>query len=647
MVDYPDYIEDTDPIDMLKPDGANDHHKLIVEYLTSRLKDSEDAMGKFYDRWRDNERMMQAYIELPDEQRSLDRNNKSNKPAKAVNIVVPYAFATISTIITYLIQTFAGRRPIFTVTSYKSSTSMSSQNMETILQYQADHNRFIKHLFQFLSDSQVYGVGIFKVIWEVDKAKRTVVNSSNTSGETLGVDLSTKTKARVEKIVYEGNKISTIDPFMFRPDPRVPMCEVNKRGEYVFWGEYQGMHWLKTQAKQGIFKYVNEINNDQSPHLAGIVSDRNLRAGGESNPSRTAGTGKGYKLVEQGTIEIIPKTLGLGKEDYPVKYLFTIVDRATIVQCEEFDTDHDMHPVAVTEPYTQGYGFGNCGMADYLEPIQNTLSWLVNSHMDNIKAALNNMWVVDPSRIEMQDLKKPGPGKLIRAKASAYGQDVRQSLTQLDVRDYTRQHMQDFESFMQMGNALTGVNDNLRGIQASGGRKTATEVRTAVEGGASRLAATAKLISAQAFTDLTEIASLNNQQFLSKEFLVNILGVDDAEEYENVSLESIIGDFNYPIHDGTLPIDKIAMVDVWKEIFIGIQQDEQLRSEYSMGRIFEHIAELGGVKNIENFKLNSQEQIEAKVSQGQLQPLANQSSPSGNINANPVDASRRLSGALV
>ena len=58
-------------------------------------------------------------------------------------------------------------------------------------------------------------------------------------------------------------------------------------------------------------------------------------------------------------------------------------------------------------------------------------------------------------------------------------------------------------AIMKLGDSLSSVNDNLRGVQASGGRKTATEVRTSGEAGASRLAAHSTLISAQAIVDLT------------------------------------------------------------------------------------------------------------------------------------------------
>src|SRR5690606_33896789 len=112
---------------------------------------------------------------------------------------------------------------------------------------------------------------------------------------------------------------------------------------------------------------------------------------------------------------------------WPEKWIFTILNKSQIVQAEPFDADHDMHPVSVAEPYTTGYGFGHLALADYLAPIQDSLSWFINSHSANVREVLNNSFVVDPSKVEMQDFqnKIPGQPRILRLKPSSTGTDVR------------------------------------------------------------------------------------------------------------------------------------------------------------------------------------------------------------------------------
>lgn len=619
-------------------------HTRVKEYLVARIEYSEREMAKFKDRWRVNEKKYQAYITLPDWEQELKQLADAGAPPKVVSIVVPYCFATLNTIVTYLIHTFAGRKPMFQVGSNKEETAESAHNMELKLQYDSDHCRLIKHLFQFLFDGQMYGVGILRCTWNKEQRIRTIWKNR----KVLGVELPQKEKVREMAVTYEGNEIAAIDPYSFYPDPRVPMSEVNRKGEFVFWKDNVGLHRLKSLQAEGKIKYVDKIPAlSVDPYgTASLESNRAVRAGGEDSPGRANSSSSwdrvsSYVEIFQGSVEIIPAELGLGESQLPTKFIFSIANRGQIIQAEPLALDHGMHPVAVNEPYSMGYSFGQLGMSDYLGPMQDHMSWLVNSHMDNVRTALNNMFVFDPSRIEFQDLKTPGAGKLIRAKKAAYGQDIREAIHQFQVQDVTQNHIRDFQLFMKIGDSLSSITDNLRGMQDSGGRKTATEVRTSGEAAASRLAALARYISAQALTDLTEQMCMNNQQNLSDEFYIQVVGIDGMRNPIKIGPEMLTGDFHYPIHDGTLPLDRVAMLDVWKEIFIGVSQSPALSSRFNLVEIFKYVAELGGARNIEKFELQvgSPEAIAQQVQAGNAVPIGGEAgtSPTPGINETPAD----------
>jgi hypothetical protein len=104
--------------------------------------------------------------------------------------------------------------------------------------------------------------------------------------------------------------------------------------------------------------------------------------------------------------------------------------------------------------------------------------------------------------------------------------------------------------------------------------------------------------------DLTEQMSLNIQQFQTEEFYLQIVGQEGLQTPLHIHPSSLVGDFYFPVSDGTLPIDKAALLDVWKEIMFGVARDPMLRAQYSLGKMFEWVAELGGARNISNFKLD-------------------------------------------
>jgi hypothetical protein len=295
--------------------------------------------------------------------------------------------------------------------------------------------------------------------------------------------------------------------------------------------------------------------------------------------------------------------LGLGDSESPEKWLFTIANKNQIIQAEPLDLDHGLHPVVVTEPYSMGYTPGGMSMVEMLEPIQEGMSWLLNSHIHNIRGIINNSFILDPNAVDMTSFKDGRPGKLIKLKPSAVGRDVRTVIQQLQMYDATAQHVTDIEVLRRLGDTISAVNDNLRGVQNSGGRKTATEVRTASENGASRLVMQARLISAQAMVDQAEQMCINLQQLTTEPFMMKVVGTDGMERLMEIAPDNLIGDFNFPVTDGTLPLDKIALLDVWKEIFLQMATNPMLMQMYDIGKVFDYVAELSGARNIEKFKL--------------------------------------------
>lgn len=614
-------------IELLRP--TTKLHDDTLEYLKKRLRASERRMSSMYNRWRVNEKKIQAFITYQNFEQILKDLNNAGEPPRPVSIVIPYSYATINSITTFFTHVFTGRRPIFSVGSYKEETVQNARTMETVLQFQADATRLVKHLIQAFTDASVYGLMVLRSDW-LEQVEMRTQREEVQEFSMLGPQVGTRTeKNRVPTTIYKGNVVHVQSPRMFFPDPNVKMTEVNKNGEYVFWRVFKGRHLLLKMQQMGQVMWVDQVPNalpsgaqDTIGDFGGLeqMTGGHSLTGQDSLPMDEVGN---KMQLDQGTIEIIPRELGIGESTRVEKWMFTIANKKQIIQAELYESDHGMHPVAVAEPYGIGHDFGNLGMADYLGPIQDLMGWFFNSHMDNVRRIVNDMIVVDPMMIEMQDLKKPGPGGVIRLKPTALGQDVKNAIFQLPIQDVTKGHVGDFDTLFKIGQVLSAVNENVLGGQSEGGRKTATEVRASNQFGQSRLAGVSKNISATAIVDLSEQMSVNTQQFLDDEFLLMVTGADGQKHPIRVSPQTIHGNFHYPIADGTLPVDKLALFDVWKEIFLAVTQNQLLSQFYDIRKIFEEVAEMGGARNIESMRIGmgSDQQIQQGVQSGNLIPL--------------------------
>ena len=437
--DYPKVVvtgEDR-PIDRLRPDS--DAHGLVLDYIRKRVEESERCMANFWPRWIENELKVHAYISLADYEQKVKKKNQAGESPKPVSIIIPTTQATVATIATYLTHTFTGRHPIIQVGTYKDEYLANAANMETVIQYNHDHSRSIRNFAHMAWDWQIYGFAGWRIGWNTEfrmKVTKKPTTSYSLFGEQIPGPMATEKELHK---CYEGNKIISIDPYGFFPDPRVPLHEVAETGEYVFWRTWEGKHSLLKDEFDGHLKWVKSTPSRTSmdsqysdPH-----SMRSEIFGGKAFP----GHSQGYLLkdnykVDQGTCEIIPRELGLGDSERPEKWMFTMLNSAQIVQAEPFESYHGMHPVAITEPMVQGYGFGNAGTVDFIAALQDAISWLYNSHQDNVRKVINNDLIVAPDMIVMKDLKPQNNevSRVIRLKRTALGQDVKNAISQLRSR---------------------------------------------------------------------------------------------------------------------------------------------------------------------------------------------------------------------
>lgn len=626
---------DQKPIDLLVP--GSEHHTYVLNYLNDQIKTSEDAMSKFYPRWQIAERKMQAYLSLPNyEQMLRDMNNSSKPPAPAI-IMFPYKFAVVSTVVTYGMKVFCSKQPFINLGADSKEQADLVRYAETMLQRHLEATKIIARIWQLLLDGEVYGVGIMRCIWRTKYGNRRVLRPLADSEKLMLAgqpDAQTKLARDVERrVIWAGNEITNIDPFMFLPDPNVPMSEVSEKGEYVYWREFVGKHILMRAQAEGLLKYVDRVqeNTENGPNTKwSNLSHRSALSGGDSHAGESPrnsryGQSNVYQM-DQGSVEIIPAELGLGPETAPQKWLFTILNGTTIVQAEPLDYDHGRHPVEVSEPYSLGYGFGQPALGDYIGPVQDILSWFIDSHIYNIRAALNNQWVYDPSKIDEKSLKYPQPGKHIRLKPLAYGTDVRTAIQQVPVTDVTRGHMSDLSTFIRIGDMVSAVNDSTRGVQPAGGRRTAAETRIVGESAFGRLGAHMQLISQQSLTRIAEQCILNIQQFQDISIWTKVIG---QEAMAKIGQRLLTSDFTYPVHDGTLPLDKAANFDLWKEILFGMAKSQILQRTHSFPRVFEHVCQIGGAANISSFRLVGDAQMDQMVQMGNAMPLPDAAAAAG------------------
>lgn len=584
----PTPTQEEQAIDKLRP--GSDRHTEVLQKLDAMLRYSEDAMKANYNRWNFMEKKVQAFVNDQNYERLLEAvKGSEGLPPEPIQVVVPYTYATLHAAATYVSTVLLAKKPIFNLSAARGTMTDNARYMEQALQYNLDDSGGHEMLWQGIWDSLNYSFDCTRIGWEETSGPVMRMAGGQRSFETA--------------TIYSGNRLAAVDPYNCFPDPRVPLHQCPKRGDFLFTRMELSETVLRDLEAAGTLKWVKEAcergraqgREEEAP------SQRRARIG-QTSTWLTPRNVTAFKAVYEGTVRLVPKDWRLGESEVSELWKFTWTRQGQIMQAEPLNMLHSQHPYALSEPTSLGYDFMSLSMGEMITVFQDILSWLVSSRMENVRAAISNTFVADPARVEINDIRASTIGRIIRMKQAAMGLPINQAIEQLVVQDVTGGHLSDIQTMRLLADTTTGVNDNLRGIQTQGGRRSATEARMSMQAGATRLSQLAVRISAQKLSPMAKQMILNIQQFMPPEMWIEVTGDTGQLLSQQVTADMLAGSFNYQVTDGSLPMDKAALVETWKEILFGIARDPELRQKWELSEIFKYTAELGGAKNIDSFE---------------------------------------------
>jgi hypothetical protein len=585
-------------------------HAKILDAVVERIKMSRNKMQSRYDHFARMEEMYIAYIPESESDRIKRLSREQKGTQTYTTIEIPYSYAILMAAHMYWASVFLGRSPIHQYSGRHGEAESRVMGLEALIDYQVMVGQMLVPYYIWLLDAGKYGLGVLGTYWEEDYSIVSKVVEQPATYRGIPIPFSRPQKVRVsERILqYQGNRAFNIRPQDFLPDPRVPITRFQD-GEFA--GRRTEVGWnyiLKKQADGTYFnidvlKRIREnrlTRDDGSPQIE--MPESTPWQGSEHIDIKDVGLTELHEMV----IELVPREWELGSSSYPEKWVFTVANEKLIIGCQPLGLLHNQFPYDILEYEMEGYSLFKRSMLEILKPLNNVVSWLINSHFYNVRKSLNNQFIADPSRLMMTDITNPEPGKVIRVKPQAYGQDVRTMLTQVAVQDVTRSHLEDLKIIEQMIQRVSGVVDAVMGMPLQGGRRTATETRTTSSFSMNRLKINAEYMSALGFGPHSAKLVANTLQKYDQVRKFKIAGMMESWEdpYILVTPESIAGQYDFVPVDGTMPIDRFAVVNMWSQLMQSMGQMPDVAMQYDFGKIFGYMAQLGGIKNLKQFRVN-------------------------------------------
>jgi len=622
----------------LNLDPKGDFHKKLKTKIMGYAQESASATSTRFDAWNEIDRTLTAYIETDDSEQEV----KYNDPRKPVSIVFPYTYAIMETILAYLVAAFF-QDPVFRFEGHGPEDVIGSIMLEKVIALHCNKSKILLDLHTMFRDSLAYGVGYVGPYWRRDMGKIPVVKRN-----ILGI----RSREFEEGIVYEGNALENIDPYLALPDPNVSSHKIQE-GESFGWVERTNYHdLLSREQNDGDYfnvKYVDSVHNRITSIYAEEKSDREKKyqtgklTRYHTEPSQggqVRGVGTSTKPVDliHMYVKLIPREWGLGNSEYPEKWFFSVAADSVIVRAKPLGLNHGKFPVAVTAPDFDGYSALSMSRLEMLYGLQGVLDWMFNAHVANVRKTINDMLIYDPYLVNSKDINSPKAGKRIRMRRPAWGRGVKDAVMQLPVNDVTRQHVQDSSWIVQWMQKIGAADDVAMGALRQGGpeRLTSAEFQGTQMGQLSRLGRLAKIIGLQAMQDIGEFFAAHTQQLMSKDLYVKVAG-----EWQTVLLQeygakqlmqnkgrlkvdpfSLTINYDTLVRDGSIPGGNFS--DVWTRMFQIIAGTPELHQKFDLPRIFMHIARNSGAKNVQDFvrvEVMPDEQVQQQTDKGNIVPF--------------------------
>lgn len=605
-----EYIEDYPNDQDFSPDSEL-HKKLLKDLMKDAIA-SYNVISQRFPTWKELDEKLTTYVDLS----TADQKVQSADPSKPVAIVVPMSYATRETLLTYRAAAFL-QNPIFRYEASRDPRdTIGVLLLENIVEQHMIRSKGALSLHTMWSDDFTYGVGGVATGWKKKEGYRT----REIGGERIQVPIT----------MYAGSELIDLDPYNMLTDPNVSVTKVQE-GNFFGWTERSSYTNLLREEKDGNdyfnVKYLKHMANRMStlyydPTDSGRYSKQGVNFNQLGNVGDPCDIMPFYKWI-------IPSDYSLGDNDYPELWKFTVAADRVIIEAGPLGLDHNEFPVALESSDSDGHTTLPVSVIEREYPLQHAIDWLWQSHVANVRKAINNMFVIDPSLIDINDVIDTKFGMLARMRPSAWGRGVKEALEQLPVSDVTQNHVQDIGFLMKL-DSLVFTSDQAKGYQnRQGERVSAQESRDTRLSFLSKMEKSAKLGAIQAHYDIAHQVAANTIQLLEDTEYVKITG-----EYEQV-LRDEFGyntkfvevkpnalDVRYDVIPNNGDIQGGEFADTWVQLLQIAGSHPETFEGLDFVRTFKHVARLLGAKNVNDFMKNtstrvaSQDEIEQQTQAG-------------------------------
>lgn len=526
----------------LYPQTEDDYDKLL-SWCKRAFEEAQRARQPFEDRWKRFSTLYRMY-------KARDPNDWRSR------VFVPVIFTVVETILPRLVA----QLPKFLVMPVGPEDVEPAAQMEQLLDWAASNSDLFYELVLATKGALKYGTGITKTYWKTETSVRRIkvpnmvpqmaqqvqpqldpetgLPMFDLEGQpihqTIDVEVGQVqqgyTTVTEPYVAYDGPKAEAVDIMNFFPAPEATDVD---DARYVIHRVYRPMRYVKDLIDKGVFT-PPQYGNFSFSELAD-VSDEPLR-------NRLGDLGMDMGSVDSSLRRPV-ELLEFWTDDGRV---IVVANRKCVLRVAENPFDHGQKPFCRIVDYLQEHMFWGMGEAEAQEGLQDAQNAIVNQRIDNVRIALDRMFVVrEDHLVDRGDLKRR-PGGVIRVNSAA-GNSLDQSVFPVDVPDVTASAYEEAQALQDMSERVSAVNAYTQGQDSPSLNDTATGISLLQEAGNTRFALKTTLAELMGLKRLARQWGSMLQQFTDEQKIVRILGPKGEVLFQTFDPESLQGALDFDI----------------------------------------------------------------------------------------------------
>jgi hypothetical protein len=543
----------------------------------------------------------------------------------AQDITVPVIMPQIESAVAYQAGVFLTSYPIFGVVASPANQDVATM-FEATLAKQGEKFGWAREMLKTFRNGMKYNFGPMVVDWTRIPIQKLVNNA----------DLNSKDRVKMEQAFYQGNSLTSLDPYNCFMDTLCAPCDIPTKGEFFGWNDLMSRiqfkrfvgtldphctYGLKHAFESGYSMgaggdsssafnyYVPQVN--RYFNMQDLVSQAKTNWASWAGLEKTIGNDIDYRdryLVTTLFCRACPSDFG-GYGNIPQIYKLVIVNWQHVVYAERLIVAHDYLPVVVMQPNEDGLGYQTQSMLDNSIPYQDMATAMWNTTIESQRRKVYDRLVYNPHYIDKKNVDPAASVSRIPVKnAGMLGFDIQKALYKIPYDDpQPTLGIQASQLIGQMADEAAGQNRVARG-QFQKGNKTSTEFETTMDGSNNRQQLQSLTLEHQSITPIKEIIRSNTLQNQAVESILN-RNSKEIVEVDPVALRETILEFN--MTDGVLPTDKLMSPQVMQVFMQTAQAIPGAMAQYDVLGMFLYWCKLKGATWLNDFKNNPEQQQQA------------------------------------